>query len=113
MRRELSSAALELVANRFRVLGAASRLQLLQALRAGEQSVSDLIAATGLSQANASRHLQTLTAAGILARRRDGLKIIYSIADPDILSLCEHVCGSLQRRLEASTKALAAPTARG
>ena len=94
----LSDRALDLVAARFRVLGEASRLKLLQALRSGEKSVSDLLHATGLAQANASRHLQTLTEAGILSRRKQGLKVIYSIADPEIFNLCEHVCGSVQRR---------------
>jgi ArsR family transcriptional regulator len=94
----LSDRALDLVAARFRVLGEASRLKLLQALRSGEKSVSDLLRATGLAQANASRHLQTLTEAGILSRRKEGLKVIYSIADLEIFKLCEHVCGSVQRR---------------
>ena len=101
----LSDQALDLVAARFRVLGEASRLKLLQALRSGEKSVSDLLRATGLAQANASRHLQTLTEAGILSRRKEGLKVIYSIADPGIFKLCEHVCGSVQRRFAQHARA--------
>jgi ArsR family transcriptional regulator len=101
----LSGQALDLVAARFRVLGEASRLKLLQALRSGEKSVSDLLRATGLAQANASRHLQTLTEAGILSRRKEGLKVIYSIADPGIFKLCEHVCGSVQRRFAQHARA--------
>ena len=101
----LSGQALDLVAARFRVLGEASRLKLLQALRSGEKSVSDLLRATGLAQANASRHLQTLSEAGILSRRKEGLKVIYSIADPGIFKLCEHVCGSVQRRFAQHARA--------
>jgi ArsR family transcriptional regulator len=103
----LSDGALELVAARFRVLGEASRLKLIQALRPGEKSVSDLLGATGLAQANASRHLQTLTQAGILSRRKEGLKVLYSIADPGIFNLCEHVCGSVKRRLAEHAEVLA------
>jgi ArsR family transcriptional regulator len=103
----LSHQALELVAARFRVLGEASRLKLIQALQPGEKSVSDLLQATGLTQANASRHLQTLTQAGILARRKEGLKVIYSIADPGIFKLCEHVCGSVKRGLAQNVEVLA------
>lgn len=94
----LSDRALDLVAARFRVLGEASRLKLLQALRSGEKSVTDLLHETGLAQANASRHLQTLTEAGIISRHKEGLKVIYSIADQEVFHLCEHVCGSVQRR---------------
>jgi len=103
----LSDEALELVAARFRVLGEASRLRLIQALQPGEKNVSDLLLATGLKQANASRHLQTLTNAGILLRRKEGLSVIYSIADPGIFKLCEHVCGSVKRRLTQNAELLA------
>ena len=96
---DLSDEALELIAARFRVLGEPSRLKLIRALEGGELSVSDLIEKTGLTQANASRHLQTLTQAGILGRRRDGTSVIYHIADPGIFRLCELVCGSVQTLL--------------
>ncbi|MCU0772208.1 MAG: metalloregulator ArsR/SmtB family transcription factor [Verrucomicrobia bacterium] len=101
----MSPAALELIAARFRVLGEASRLRLIQALHGSERSVNELAEAAGLTQANASRHLQTLTEAGILKRRKQGLQVLYSIADPDIFSLCEHVCGSVQQRIQAHARA--------
>lgn len=103
----LSNEALEHVAARFRALGGASRLKLIQALQPGEKSVSELLLATGLAQANASRHLQTLTHAGILSRRKEGLKVIYSIADPGIFKVCEHVCGSVKRRMTQHAQVLA------
>lgn len=95
----ISDEALELIATRFRVLGEPNRLRLLRALERGELSVSALMEETGLNQANASRHLQTLTQAGILGRRRDGTNVLYHIADPGIFRLCELVCGSLQTLL--------------
>lgn len=105
--RELSVDALDRVAARFRVLGETSRLKLIHALAAGERCVNDLTRVTGLTQANVSRHLQTLTDAGILKRRKDGLKVLYSIADLKIFDLCEHVCGSLLQRIEQEAKAFA------
>ena len=94
-----------MVAARFRVLGEASRLKLIQALNGNERSVGELTDATGLTQANASRHLQTLTDAGVLKRRKQGLQVLYSIADRNIFNLCEHVCGSLQERIKAHARA--------
>ena len=104
---QVSDQALELIAARFRVLGEPSRLKLIASLESGEKNVTDLVKATGLTQANVSRHLQTLTAAGILCRRKEGLTVIYAIADPSIFDLCEHVCGSLQKRLAEHAKAFA------
>jgi ArsR family transcriptional regulator len=103
--RALSPEALELVASRFRVLGEANRLRLIQSLSGEERCVGELTGLTGLTQANVSRHLQTLTAAGILKRRKEGLNVYYSVADPEIFVLCEHVCGSLEQRIESHARA--------
>ena len=105
-RQMMSPQALDLIASRFRVLSEPTRLKLLIALEAGEKNVSALVEETGATQANVSKHLQTLTDAGILARRKEGLSVFYSIADPTIFDLCEHVCGSLQKRLAQQAKAL-------
>ena len=95
--RPLSSEALDLVARRFAVLAEPMRLRLLQSLFDGEKNVNALVELTGGTQANISRHLQTLTEARLLRRRKEGLQVFYSIADPTIFKLCELVCGSLEK----------------
>lgn len=97
----LTRDALELVAQRFRVLGEAARLQLLQELFAGEATVQDLCRRTGLAQANVSKHLGLMADQGLVARRKDGLFVRYRIVDPGLQELCDHVCRSLSRRLES------------
>lgn len=95
----LNDQALEIVARRFAVLAEPMRLRLIQALFDGEKNVGELTAATGGTQANISRHLQTLTAAHVLTRRKEGLQVFYRIADPSIARLCDLVCGSLEKQL--------------
>ena len=51
------------------------------------------------TQANVSRHLQTLIAAHILSRRKEGLQVYYRVSDPSISKLCQLVCGSLEKSL--------------
>ncbi len=89
----------ELIARRFRVIGEPMRIRLLDRLRNGEASVNELTADLGASQQNVSKHLALLAEAGIVARRREGTHVLYSIADQSIFSLCEEVCGGLQRQL--------------
>jgi ArsR family transcriptional regulator len=104
----VSDEALELVARRFAVLAEPMRLRLLRTLFDGEKNVHTLVELTGGTQANISRHLQTLTAAGLLGRRKEGLEVFYSIADSSIIKLCELVCGSLEKQLTKQAGAFAA-----
>jgi len=91
----------ELIAVRFRVLGEPMRIKLLDRLREGEATVDSLVAATGASQQNVSKHLGVLLREGIVGRRKDGNYVHYSIVDHGVFALCASVCGDLQRRLDA------------
>lgn len=98
--------ALNLVARRFAVLGEPMRLRLLHALVDGERNVGSLVEATGATQANVSRHLQTLAGAGVVKRRKEGLQVFYEIADSSIFDLCDTVCASILRQAEDRARAL-------
>jgi len=101
---QLGNEAFRLLADRFKALSDASRLRILACLMEHEKTVSELVEETGLSQANASRHLQTLLKAGILSRRKDRLNVYYSMQDTCIPQLCEIVCGSLKKHLESNAR---------
>jgi len=103
---DLSDEALELVAARFRLLGDASRLRLLRALMEADHSVQELVEACELSQTNVSRHLGLMRSDGIVARRSEGNRAVYSIADPSIRKLCRTVCGGLSNRMAGGLDAL-------
>lgn len=98
--------ALEEIAERFRALGEPARLALIESLREGEQRVTDLVLATGQTQANVSRHLAILHAAGLVSRRRDGVYVHYVVADPEVWQLCDLVCSRLRRSAEAMRRAV-------
>jgi rhodanese-related sulfurtransferase/DNA-binding HxlR family transcriptional regulator len=63
------------------------RLELIDLLAQGPRSVDELASASGQSNANTSQHLQALHAAGIVSRRRDGLRVRYALAGDDVLAL--------------------------
>ncbi len=104
---QMNERTLEMVAERFRVLGDPLRLRLLQALGTGELSVSELVQLTETSQANVSKHLGTMLRAGLIRRRKEGLKAFYAPADPSVFKICDLVCGSLQDRLTQELSDLA------
>ncbi len=71
---------MESIARVFAALGEPMRLRLLDELSGGERSVNELVASTGTSQANVSKHLSVLLNAGMLRRRKEGVKVCYSLA---------------------------------
>ena len=91
----------ELIARRFRVLGDPLRVRILDLLRDQELSVNALAEQLGAGQQNVSKHLNLLTDAGMLARRKEGNHVYYRIADDGVFELCEQVCGAVQTQLAA------------
>ena len=90
---------IELVAQRFRVLGEPMRIKLLDRLREGDATVGELQSALGATQQNVSKHLSILHGAGLVARVKEGNHVRYSITDPSVFELCDQVCGGVRRQL--------------
>lgn len=89
----------ELIAQRFRVIGEPMRIKLLDHLRGGPATVNELRNALGASQQNVSKHLGVLHQSGIVSRTKEGTSVRYAIADESVFALCELVCGGLRAQL--------------
>ena len=83
------------IAGRFKVLGEPMRLKIMQAVCKEPRTVNDIVAATGSTQANISKHLALLAAAGVLDREKDGQCVYYGIKDRMVVQLCELVRAQL------------------
>ena len=104
---KLTPEMLELVAQRFHALGDPVRLQLMNTLREGERTVNSLVETTNVSTANVSKHLLILHAAGFVARRKDGVRVFYSLAGKDVLQLCDIMCGRVEADVARQLRTLA------
>ncbi len=96
----MSPELLELVADRFRALGDPARLRILNALRGGERTVTELVELTRLSQANVSKHLALLLRLGFVRRRRSGSFTYYTLADRGVFRLCDAMCGRIENDVQ-------------
>lgn len=105
-RKRLAPDTLRAIAERLKVVAEPARLSVLNELCSGPRNVSELIEETGLNQANLSKHLQMLHAHGFVHRRRDGLFVIYELADESVFTLCDLMCGQLMRRAAAQVTQL-------
>ena len=93
----LSDGELEQIALHFRLLGEPMRLKILQAVCTGPRTVNDILTAVGATQANVSKHLSLLAAAGILTRKKDGQYVYYGLKDELTLKMCELVRSQLSK----------------
>ena len=65
------------------------------------RSVQDLVELFTCTQPNISRHLFVLTKAGLVKKEKRGAYVLYSVANPRIFDLCEHVCAHVNGMLDA------------
>ena len=68
-----------------------ARLELLDLLAQGERAVEELAAAAGMKVSNTSAQLRALAAAGLVASRRDGVKIYYRLADEEVAAFAGRI----------------------
>ncbi len=80
----------EMQAQLCQVLGHTVRLRIVNALKEGPKCVNELVTALHtIPQPTVSRHLAVLRSAGVLVMHRTGMEVIYAIANPKIVGVCE------------------------
>src|SRR5258708_9700749 len=94
----------------FDVIVEPARREILDLLIAGPRPVGELVAATGLSQPNTSRHLRVLREAGLVAARPDGQRRLYELR-PEALADLDRWLTPYRRLWNRSPDALARPPA--
>jgi DNA-binding transcriptional ArsR family regulator len=103
MLKSLTNGQLESVARYFVALGEVSRLRILQAINSGERSVTEVAEITKLNQPNVSRHLSILLAAGLIQKRKEGVRAIYFVSDSSLVDIFSVVGKRLGNRRNHST----------
>lgn len=78
---------LSLKAKLFRGLGDPTRLSILECLRKGEKTTSEIVQEIGQGQSNVSNHLSCLLDCGLVQNRRQGKNIFYSISSVKVAKL--------------------------
>jgi ArsR family transcriptional regulator len=97
----------EFKAEFFRALANPIRIRLLEHLKAGEVTVGDLQQRLGLDSSNVSQHLSILRAHSLVAARRDGTRIWYSVGEPRIYEILDAARAIFENQVKASTRLLA------
>ena len=77
------------------------RLEIIDKLRVGELSVTELVEALEISQSNLSQHLSVMRQRGIVTTRREGLNVFYRLSNSKITQACDLMRQVLLENLEA------------
>lgn len=96
----------ELIAERFRAMGEPMRLKILERLFRSPAAVGEILESVGGTQANVSKHLALLHAVGLVRRRKEGNRTVYSIGDPSLERICETVCDAVTRDVKSEAEAV-------
>ena len=97
----------EIKADLFKALAHAGRVRILEILRDGERTVTDLVPLVGLEASHLSHQLAVLRRARVVVTRREGARVVYGIADPEIVELLAVARQFLINTLSASQDLLA------
>jgi len=105
----LSDQIIEEVSQIFDSLGDVSRLKILRTLLDASEPLSQgtIATRTGLSQANASKHLASLVRAGLVTRDPSGGLVFFKPVHPIVENVCELVCAHVTRRIQEAYRSLA------
>ena len=90
-----------------RALSHPVRLKIIEVLKHGEKSVSNLVKQLGVEQSSLSRHLLALRDAGILKSRQERTTVYYSIRDHDIFQVLRPIAMMLRKKFKESERVLA------
>jgi len=103
----LNKRIFELHARVCKTLSHPKRLEIVDLLRDGKEiGVSEMAERIGITKANVSQHLSLMRQQNIVKTRRDGIAILYSLANPKILVVYDALRKALKEQLEADGKLL-------
>ena len=73
----------------FKVLGHPARIRVLEVLRDGERSVSELVPEVGIESSHLSQQLGIMRRANLVQARKEGSTVIYSVTDDTLFELLD------------------------
>jgi len=90
-----------------KALAQPTRLKILECLRGGERCICEIVPAINGEQSNISRHISLMQKSRLISSRKDGVKVMVKIQDPQIFALLDRVNKILKRQMLEQKKIMA------
>ncbi len=98
---------LELKAEILKALAQPTRLKILEFLRHGERCICEIIPAIDGEQSNVSRHISLMQKSRLVTTRKDGVKVMVKVTDPEIFNILDRVGRMLRDQFKEQEKLFA------
>jgi ArsR family transcriptional regulator len=98
---------LELKAEILKALAQPTRLKILEFLRHGERCICEIIPAINGEQSNVSRHISLMQKSRLVTTRKDGVKVMVKVTDPEIFNILDRVGRMLKDQFKEQEKLFA------
>ena len=98
---------LELKAELLKALAQPTRLRILELLRDGEKCICEIVPAINGEQSNVSRHISLMQKSHLVTTRKDGVKVMVKVTDPEIFKILDRVSRVLKVQFEEQEKLFA------
>ncbi len=97
---------LELKAEILKTLAQPTRLKILELLRNGERCICEIVPAINGEQSNISRHISLMQKNHIITTRKDGVRVMVKVTDPEIFNILDRVNKILKDQLKEQEELL-------
>jgi len=95
---------LELKAEVLKTLAQPTRLKILELLRNGEKCICEIVPAIRGEQSNISRHISLMQKSNLVTTRKDGVKVMVKVKNPEIFNILDRVGRILKVQFEEQEK---------
>lgn len=98
---------IQLKAEVLKALAQPTRLKILDCLRDGEKCICQIVPAVNGEQSNISRHIAMMQKSHLITTRKDGVRVMVKVRDPEIFEILDKVRSLLRKQLKEQRKLLA------
>jgi DNA-binding transcriptional ArsR family regulator len=106
MEEAMEERVLEMKAEILKTLAQPTRLKILELLRNGEKCICEIVPAINGEQSNISRHISLMQKTRIITTRKDGVRVMVKVLDPEIFNILDRVSKILKDQLKEQKQLL-------
>jgi DNA-binding transcriptional ArsR family regulator len=104
MEESMEERVLELKAEILKALAQPTRLKILELLRNGEKCICEIVPAINGEQSNISRHISLMQKSNLVTTRKDGVKVMVKVRDPEVFNILDRVSKVLKTQMKEQEK---------